>query len=90
MIYLHLKYNSADPSSNELQKLFNNTIVEPPNQPHFSEIPTANGYENSFPDFSRARICYSTQRNLGSILSPRKHRFLDHFSVSNIADDLEL
>ena len=90
LIYLHLKYNSADPSSNEIQKLFNNTIIEPPNQPHFSEIPTENWYPDSFPDFSRARICYSTQRNLGSILSPRKHRFLDHISVSNIADDLEL
>ena len=86
LIYLHLKYNSADPSSNEIQKLFNRTVIEPPNRPHFSELPTENWYENSSPDFSRARVCYSTQRNLGNILSPRKHLFLDHISVSDIAD----
>lgn len=87
-IYLHLKYNPSDPSSNEFQRTFNRTIINPPNRDHFSIVPTENKYENSTPDFAKAKICYSTQRNLGSILSPRKHRFLDHISVSDFADKI--
>ena len=88
-IYLHLKFNPSDPSAHQLQDLFRNTVSEPPNKVLFSAVPTSNQY-NSTPDFNTARVCYSAQKNLGSLLSPRKHRWIDHISVSAIADKLNL
>ena len=86
-IYLHLKYSPSDPSAHELQSLFKATISEPTNRDNFSTVPTLNRY-NSTPDFNTARVCYSAQKNLGSLLSPRKHRWIDSISVSDIADNL--
>ena len=88
-IYLHLKYNPSDPSAHELQSLFKATISEPKNRALFSTVPTLNQFAST-PDFDTARVCYSAQRNLGSLLAPRKHRWLESISVSNIADSMNL
>lgn len=85
-IYLHLKFNSSHPSAHEIQTLFRNIIGEPSNRAHdFSTVQTLNCY-NSTSNFSRATVCYSSQKNLfGSISSLRRHHFNDHISASTSA-----
>ena len=81
-LYLHLKYNPSDPTPHEMQSVFKNMIVEPEDRLHISQVNTFNQFDGKT-DFDSAIVCYSSQKNLGAILSPRKHRFGDDFSVSN-------
>ena len=81
-LYLHLKYNPSDPTPHEMQSVFKNMIVEPEDRLHISQVNTFNQFDGKA-DFDSAIVCYSSQKNLGAILSPRKHRFGDDFSVSN-------
>lgn len=80
-LYFHLTYNPINPTSHQLQSAFKNNIIQPINQEHISNIPTQNSF-GGMPDFNRAIICYSGQRNIGNYVSPRKHRFGENFSVS--------
>jgi hypothetical protein len=75
-LYLHLKYNPSDPAPNELQSVFKNNIVEPAGRAHISNVHTFNKFEGKA-DFNAATVCYSSQKTLGNLLSPRKHRFGD-------------
>lgn len=84
-IYLHLPFNPADPTPKELQTAFNDNIIKPVNEPHLTEVPTHNSFDG-YPDFDQCIICYHGQRNLGNILSPRKHRFGVDFSVHTYLD----
>ncbi len=81
-LFLHLKYNPSDPSPHALQSVFKDTIVQPKGKDHISQVDTLNKYQGKA-DFDRATICYSSQKNLGALLSPRKHRFGDDFSVAD-------
>ena len=81
-LFLHLKYNPSDPSPHKLQSVFKDTIVQPKGKDHISQVNTYNKYQGKA-DFDRAIICYSSQKCLGDLLSPRKHRFGDDFSVAD-------
>ena len=61
--------------------MFQNMIVEPEDSLHISQVDTLNQFKGKA-DFDSATVCYSAQKNLGALLSPRKHRFGDDFSVS--------
>ena len=80
-LFFHLKFNPFDPRASAYQKIFQDTIVDPPGKPHISTIDTGNLFKGK-PDFDRLITCFHGQRKLGSILAPRKHRFGANFSVS--------
>jgi hypothetical protein len=82
-LFLHLKYNPFDPSSRDLQDIFKDTILSPQDGPLLSEINPRNNHGADSVDFNRMTVCYSAQRNLGSLLAPRKHRFGQDYLVSN-------
>ncbi len=86
-LFLHLKYNPFDPSSRALQDIFRDTILCPPDEPPLSAIDPQNKFGAATVDFNRMTVCYSAQRNLGSILSPRKHRFGRNYQVSEFLSD---
>ena len=85
-LFLHLPFNPADPPSTSIQSLFRENILSPDSQEKIQSINTENPF-NGLPDFDRLTICYHGQKNLSSILSPRKLRLGD-FSISSHLDTL--
>jgi hypothetical protein len=81
-LFLHLKYNPFDPAPRELQDIFKDTIVSPSDRPLITDVDTLNNFDAK-PDFNRMIVCYSGQRKLGTILSPRRHRFGKTFQVAS-------
>ena len=69
MIFLHLKYNPADPSSSYIQKLWREIVVQPKNKPHITHL--KNYFGERFTT-SRLVIAYSRHPNIGNLLSYRK------------------
>jgi len=69
MIFLHLKYNPADPSSSYIQKLWREIVVQPKNKPHITHLKNYLGERFTT---SRLVIAYSRHLNIGNLLSYRK------------------
>ena len=69
MIFLHLKYNPADPSSSYIQKLWRELVVQPKTKPHITHL--KNYFGERFTT-SRLVIAYSRHPNIGNLLSYRK------------------
>ena len=86
-LYLQLPYNPADPHRLQLQKAFTDTITQPLNKKHISEIRTKNNFDGPV-DFDRLQICYTKNKSLGNMLSPRKLRLGD-FSMKKFFEQFE-
>ena len=80
-LFFHLPFNPSDPPTQSIQRSFRNHLLYPPNKSPINETPTNNNF-NGTCDFERVVICYSKQKSLKSILSPRKGRYEDGYSVS--------
>ena len=81
--YLHLKYNPADPSSKQIQKLWRDLVAFPANKPHLYHL------RNSFGEkikASRLIIAYSRHPNVGNLLSYRKICNRPGLKVSSFMD----
>lgn len=79
-LVFQLPYNPLDPNRKTIQAAFKDCILEPPNEDHWSSL-SAND-EGAPPNINRLTVCYRRQPSLGSLLSPRKLRFSQDFSIS--------
>ena len=80
-LYLQLPFNPNDISRKHIQRIFKSTILQPNGSIPLHELPSRNGFEPGPVDFDRLQVCYRSQTKLGSILSPRKLRLGNKFSV---------
>ena len=81
-LFFHLPFNPHDPPGRAIQAAFMDTIIHPPSCNHISLLDTVKLYGGAV-DFDELVVCYHRQRNLGDILSPRKLRMGDDFSISD-------
>ena len=82
-LYLHLKYNPADPSSKQIQKLWRDLVAFPANKPHLSHLRNDLGEKIRV---SRLIIAYSRYPNIGNLLSYRKICNRPGLKVSSFMD----
>ena len=68
-LFLHLKYNPADPSSTYIQKLWKDLVVQPKDKPHLTHLKNHLGERFTV---SRLVLAYSRHPNIGNLLSYRK------------------
>ena len=67
-LFLHLKYNPADPSSKCIQKLWKEVVVQPKNKPNLTHLKNYLGERFTT---SRLVLAYSRHPNIGNLLSYR-------------------
>lgn len=84
-LFLHLPYNPYDTSSKDIQRLFKDTIVKPPNDVHLTSLECLNRFQGK-PDFDTLTICYHGVPNLGNMLSPSNLR-LGSFSIDQYINE---
>ena len=84
-LFLHLPYNPHDVPSSDIYRAFETSIAAPPGQPMLRDLQTNPTDPSSNPDFDTLLVTYHNQRNLSSILSPRKLR-LGTFSTADFFD----
>ena len=82
-LYLHLKYNPADPSSKQIQKLWRELVAFPANKPHLFHLRNDLGEKIRV---SRLIIAYSRHPNIGNLLSYRKICNRPGLKVSSFMD----
>ena len=82
-LYLHLKYNPADPSSKQIQKLWRDLVTRPTNKPHLYHL--RNDLDEKI-RVSRLVIAYSRHLNIGNLLSYRKNCNRPGLKVSSLMD----
>ena len=82
-LYLHLKYNPADPSSKQIQKLWRDLVARPANKPHLHHLRNDLGEKTRV---SRLIIAYSRHLNIGNLLSYRKICNRPGLKVSSFMD----
>ena len=82
-LYLHLKYNPADPSSKQIQKLWRDLVARPANKPHLYHLRNDLGEKIKV---SRLIIAYSRHLNIGNLLSYRKICNRPGLKVSSFMD----
>ena len=76
-LFLHVPVNPADPPSSTFQKIFKRSLHS-----------TCNADPNAPATCTNLTVCYHGQPSLRSILSPRKGRFGDDFSIATAFDAL--
>jgi len=82
-LFFHLPFNPHDPPGHTIQAAFMDTIIHPPSSNHISLLDTIKLHGGAV-DFDELVVCYHRQRNLGDILSPRKLRMGDDYSISDV------
>ncbi len=68
-LYLHLPFHPGNPSSREIQKIFTETMANPPGKCPLAELQNSAGCQF---DEHRLIVAFSRQRNLGNIFPHRK------------------
>ena len=67
--FLHLAYNPNDPPRSAIQQTFQNTILEPPGEPHFSTLWNREGTPIRT---NRLVIAYKRHWNIRNYVFPRR------------------
>jgi hypothetical protein len=83
-LYFHVQFHPCDPPSQEVQRLFRQHMLTPPNEP---PLPTLVNHSGSLLGINRLVIAYHRPRNLGNLLAPRRLR-ADGSPVSQFLQDL--
>ena len=67
-IFLHLPYHPRDPQRKCLQAIFRRTILQPKDEPHFTNLQNLHG---GWVEVERMIVAYHRQPNLRTLLFPR-------------------
>jgi len=70
-VFLHLQYHPANPSANEIQRLWRRVVFTPPGQTPLYQLRNRDGYPINI---NKLTVAYSRAPNLGNLLSCRKLR----------------
>ena len=81
-LYFHVEYHPQGPTSSEVQKLFNDTILDPPGKKPFQQI----GRYGELP-VDKLTVCHHRPRNLENLLSYRKISKLKGPPVSSFLEN---
>lgn len=68
-VFFHIQYHPANPSSRELQQLWNRTVFCPPGKPQLNQL---TNQRRALVPVDRMVIAYSRAPNIGNLLSYRK------------------
>ena len=68
-IFLHLPYHPRDPQRKCLQAIFRRTILQPKDEPHFTNLQNLHG---GWVEVERMIVAYHRQPNLRTLLFPRQ------------------
>ena len=78
-VFFHLKYHPSNPPAGEIQKIWRNLVLTPPNATPLYNIRNRDGYPVNI---KKLTIAYSRAPNLGNLLSCRKL----HVNVEDYTD----
>ena len=84
-LMFHRKIHPNDPPSRAIHQSFRTNIISPMGKTDIQQIDCPGGSQVQFRDLT---ISYHGQKNLKSILAPRRGRFPDDFKVSTFLDSL--
>ena len=79
-IFFHLEYHPDSISSQEIQEVWLQTIMQPSNAPHLSLVTSCHAFEV---EIRQMTVAYSRARNLGNLLSSRNLHLSPGLPVSS-------